>query len=327
MRLWREVLNPLLELYSDCLDISIQDNSATIDSYPAAFLLAELSPARYVLNEKNIGYHGNILALLRSASSSYIWFWSDDDDYDLLVVSDLISKLREGVLTADVILPPFSYSRNNQYRSSDSYPSPERLATSTVLSSGFVVRTNFEALLAAGYYPYVPLTSSLIIKIEPKPNESILVSYQENAWLHEVVMLSCASRTTTVELLYCKPFVFYEEAYDELGKPLKSGMSISCYHNNHIQLCLLRSIVFSEPSLYSEVTCWTGALLWLLQQKDKSINWSNKVSAELTLSLLGLLKGLQLKSHRLFFLSAAYIFLPSFVIRWLGEARHSRVEP
>jgi hypothetical protein len=323
LRLWREVLNPLLQLHPDILDISIQDNSVSTDLYPSTFLVAVSTSARYVLNGKNIGYHGNILALLRTASSRYIWFWSDDDDYDLLVVSDLISKLQEGVLTADVILPPFSYSRHKEYLSSHFFPSPERLATSAVLLNGYAVRTNFESLLEARYYPYVPLTSSLIIKIDPRPDENVLASHHENAWLHEVVMLSCASRATTIELLYCKPFVYYEESFDEHGKPLKSGMSISYYHDSYLKLCRLRSIVFNQKSLYSEVKCWTGTLLWLLQQKDNSVNWSNNYLAELRLSLSGLCKGLQLKSTRLISLSAAYLLLPSFAIRWLRRIRRS----
>jgi hypothetical protein len=36
-------------------------------------------PVHYYLNEKNIGYQGNILKLLRLARGNYIWFLSDDD--------------------------------------------------------------------------------------------------------------------------------------------------------------------------------------------------------------------------------------------------------
>jgi hypothetical protein len=323
--LWRDVLKPLHEVYPDFLDIFIQDNSVSVNSYPATFLSEVFSSAKYVLNEKNIGYHGNILALLRSATSQYIWFWSDDDDYDYAVVSDLIGNLVDGVLAADVILPPFSYSQKKTYLSSNAYPSFDKLSSSARIADGYAVRTDFESLLRAGCYPYVPLTSSLIIKIEPRPSGHILAACQQNAWLHEVVMLSCVNRSTTVDLVYCKPFVYYEETYDSHGQPLKSGMSISYYHDNHIQLCQLRSVVFSDESLFSEVGCWTGTLLWLLQQKDKSINWSNNFLVELRLAFLGLFMGIKLKSKRLFLLSLTYIFLPSSAIRWLRRRRASRM--
>jgi hypothetical protein len=65
LQLWREVLRPLHELYPDSLDIFIQDNSVSVNSYPATFLSEDFSSAKYILNEKNIGYHGNILALSR----------------------------------------------------------------------------------------------------------------------------------------------------------------------------------------------------------------------------------------------------------------------
>ena len=325
LQLWRVMLKPLLELYPDTLEVFIQDNSASVESYPATLLTGQFSTAKYVLNETNIGYHGNILALLRSATSKYIWFWSDDDDYDYAVVSDLIGKLAEGVLSADLILPPFSYSRSKSYLSSNSYPSFDKLSSSILIAGGYAVRTDFESLLSAGCYPYVPLTSSLIIKIDPRPREHILAACRQNAWLHEVVMLSCANSSTTVDLVYCKPFVYYEEMFDSHGQPLRSGMSISYYHDNYIQLCQLRSAVFDDESLFSEVGCWTGTLLWLLQQKDKSINWSNDALAELKLSFFGLLMALKLRSNRLFLLSLAYILLPSSAIRWLRRRRASRM--
>lgn len=322
--LCKQILLPIHNRYGRSVDIFVRDNSIGLVDYDFSFVSNLFWFADYGLNASNLSYHGNVQILFNLCTEySYVWILPDDDSYNLEVMFSIIDHISSNLFNADVILPPFSYTRRPNFISTNDFLKlfPPNLSTNNPLTS-YV--TTFDELLIHGVYPFIPLTSSFIFKKRLSLEAiQIIQEYSTNAWLHEVLMLSSVDRYSSIQILYCKPYVHYEEIYDTKNKPQKSGMSIEYFHENNLELKKLRSLVFNDKNLFDTCTCWRESVLWLIQDKDKSIAWSNNRMYSFRLACRALLYSVCVFDFWLFTLCACYIFIPSRLIRFIRRLRGS----
>ena len=322
--LCKQILLPIHNRYGRGVDILVRDNSIGLVDYDFSFVSNLFWFADYGLNPSNLSYHGNVQILYDlCAEYSYVWFLPDDDDYNLNVMFGIIDDILSDLLNADVILPPFSYTRRPEFISTNDLLklfSPD-LSSKNPLT-GYL--TSFDELLIRGTYPFIPLTSSFIFKKRLSLEAiQIIEKNSTNAWLHEVLMLSSVDRFSSIQILNCKPYVHYEEIYDTKNQPQISGMSIEYFHENNLKLKELRSLVFNDKNLFDKRTCWRESILWLIQDKDKSIAWSNNRPYSFRLACRAMLHSVGVFDFWLFTLCACYIFIPSRLIRFIRKLRGS----
>jgi len=315
-RLWETSLSPLLQLFGDEIEVIVRDNSADVPLYDSSSVKTLLSNCNYKLNDTNLGYHGNILELFNSAKGDYIWFWPDDDLYNLDSCSSIVSAILDGSISADLILPPFGFE-GADFTSTDRLIVEIDDSPSSYKNKILIYSVDFESILKHGSYPDLALTSSFILnRASTSFDNRILEENSENAWLHEVVVLAHVNRRSTVQVLKTKPYVYYNTGNGEL-----SDMSIDYFHDNNIARSLLRSRVFDLPALYSEEGCWLETLLWLIRAKDGSVNWSNNQESIKRLVRGALAISLSKKYPKLLFYSLSYLVLPHFVIKKIRAIR------
>ena len=320
-----EILKPIHERYRELVSICIRDNSIGLDGYDFEYIYNLFDFADYQLNDSNLEYHGNVLALYNLCQEgSYVWFFPDDDSYCLNSICRIIDSIISGELCADVILPPFSYTKRPTFISTSNLSTifaSDRDNNNTLANN---ISTSFDELLRHGRYPFIPLTSSFIFRKNTNRSTAKIISNNStNAWLHEVLMLAIACRSSTVQIVCCSPYVYYPETFDANNKPAKSGMTIEYFHDNNIALKKLRSLIFYEKSLYDPRECWRESLLWLIQDKDESIAWTNDRQYSQHLAYQALLFSILNFDLWLFSLCICFLFLPSSLIKFIRRIKGS----
>jgi len=325
VRLWQQTLFPIRERFGANIDIIVRDNSAGVTGYNSRAIQEIFDGEDYVLNEANINYHGNIARLFESCKlGSYVWFWPDDDIYCLESISCIIELILSGEITADIVLPPFSYLNRKGFKSTDNLSKSLSLPKSH--GSGYydINLTTFGEIIKSSSYPFIPLTSSFLFKKNgASSSNNIIKKYSNNAWLHEVVLLSESCASSSVQILSGPPYVLYNEIRHPDGTPVKCGMSIEYFHKNNIELCQLRANIFRDKSLFNLSACWRESILWLIQQKDGSISWSNGSLYSFRLALRALHIAIKYLDLRLLFLSISYLITPAYLITAIRKARGS----
>jgi glycosyltransferase involved in cell wall biosynthesis len=80
------------ELKKGSLSVIVQDNFSTDRSYEVAKEISMNSDSRILVerNDRNLGFHGNLLALVRRCKSNYIWFLGAGE---VIVVPSLVPLL------------------------------------------------------------------------------------------------------------------------------------------------------------------------------------------------------------------------------------------
>jgi hypothetical protein len=136
-------------------------------------------------------------------------------------------------------------------------------------------------------------------------------------------MLASVNRFSTIDILCAPPYVYYNEYYDANGLPHRSGMSIEYFHENNIRLKQLRADVLNTSNLYDLRESWRETMLWLVQDKDKSIAWTNSKSYSALLSFKALLYALRTLDIWLLIICVSYIFLPWRILRFIRTLRGS----
>jgi hypothetical protein len=323
-QLTRQTLLPIHDRYGSNVNIIVRDNSIGIKGYDAARISRLLSFADYRLNSENLEYHGNILELYDASSEgSYIWIFPDDDIYVNSSIFTIINSIISRTLCADVILPPFSYIRRPSFLSTESLLS-ELSSELASESSTIAHATTFCQMLSQNLYPYIPLTSSFIFKKKISSSTfDILRDNSSNAWFHEVLMLSSVNQSSTIDILRGPPYVYYNEPYDSNNMPHRSGMSIQYFHENNIKLKKLRSVVLNQSSLYNLRESWRESMLWLIQDKDKTIAWTNSKLYSVSLSLKAIFYALCTLDIWLLAISICFLFLPWRILRLIRRLRGS----
>ena len=87
----KNVVIPVANKYKLEIEIFIRDNTGKKNiKNPLDRDIKLPNNVDYLVNEKNLEYHGNIKTLLELATRKYIWFWGDDDYYDLKQVLKVI---------------------------------------------------------------------------------------------------------------------------------------------------------------------------------------------------------------------------------------------
>jgi len=325
------IVLPIYNRYGTDVDIFIRDNSIGVDAYDFSLVESLFTFADYKLNSSNLLYHGNVLALYDLCKEgSYVWILPDDDSYSLTSIFEIIDGILADHLNADVILPPFSYARNPSFISTQSILS---LFSYSSLQQSNLKRshlTTFDKLLSHNLYPYIPLTSSFIFRKRTSPHASeVIFTNLSNAWLHEVLMLSTVDRYSTIQIARCSPYVYYQEFFDTNNKPLKSGMSIEYFHYNNIALNRLRSTIFNDQALFDLRRCWRESLLWLIQDKDQSISWTNNTIYSHKLALRAIIISIRYLDLWLFTLCLSFLLVPARVIKLVRtyRGRHRAFTP
>lgn len=319
------ILLPIHKQFGNSVEIFVRDNSIGLEWYDFSLIEDLFSFADYHLNPSNLSYHGNVLTLFeRCQEDSYIWILPDDDSYNLTSIFRIIDAILSEELNADVILPPFSYVRNPNFISTKAITDilPATISREAHQISGPM--TTFDELLRHNLYPYIPLTSSFIFRKRSSRHAGRIISENStNAWLHEVLMLAAVDRFSSFQIVDCSPYVYYQETYDSNNKPLKSGMSIQYFHENNISLKRLRSVIFNEQKLFNPGTCWRETILWLIQDKDESIAWSNNSLYSYQLTFRATLFAIRRFDLWLLVLCICFLVLPSSTIKSIRHFRGS----
>ena len=87
----KNIVLPVANKYKNEVEFFIRDNTGINDIKKPLDQDLELPDnINYAVNQRNLEYHGNIKTLLQLANNKYIWFWGDDDFYDLKQVLKVI---------------------------------------------------------------------------------------------------------------------------------------------------------------------------------------------------------------------------------------------
>lgn len=311
--------------YGKDVDIFVRDNSIGLNGYDFSFVEDLFLFADYKLNASNLSYHGNVLELYNLChENSYIWIWPDDDSYVLSSIFNIIDSILSGSLDADVILPAFSYTRRPDFISTKAILEslPAQLLDQEDLTA--IYSTDFNELLSHSLYPYIPLTSSFIFKKQPTLLAShVIARNASNAWFHEVLMLASVDRFSSVQIIGGPPYVYYQEFYDSSNNPIRSGMNIEYFHENNIALNKLRAHIFNDKTLFNPRTCWRESVLWLVQDKDGTIAWTNNKIYSYKLVFRATLFSICNFDLWLFTLCICFLFVPSWMIKYVRRSRSS----
>lgn len=79
----------------DGVEVVVCDNSDDAAARSNQEVFAE-TDVRYCKNEKNLGFHGNLLRCIERASGQWLWIISDDDGVDQEAFSGFVQALKDG---------------------------------------------------------------------------------------------------------------------------------------------------------------------------------------------------------------------------------------
>ena len=256
----------------------------------------------YLVNEKNLEYHGNVNTLLRLATRKYIWFWGDDDYYDLKQVLKVIEFVLSKNQKYDGFLPCFSYLSDKSFNSNK------------VLGKG-LNSINLNNLFEKNKSPFALLSSCIFINKKVKLNPSEL----SNAWLHAIIFLKSFSPSSKLWISH-KPCIFYEAVSGEGSALEQRGITLNYYVDSALELikCQENYAGVCPPT---KVAFHKEVILWMVQHKARLIYWSFTEKDMFNYGIKGLLMFLKSFDFKLLFFSLILIFLPKRFIRLLYRIR------
>ena len=299
----KNVVIPVANEYKLEIEIFIRDNTGKKNiKNPLDRDIKLPDNVDYLVNEKNLEYHGNIQTLLELATRRYIWFWGDDDYYDLKQVLKVIKFVLSTKQNYEGFLPCFSYLSDKSFNSNKVLG---RDSNSITLNNLFEKNKS----------PFALLSSCIFVnkKIELNPNEL------SNAWLHAIIFLKSFSPISKLWVSHT-PSIFYEAVSSEGSALEQRGITLDYYVESALILskCQEKYAGVCPPS---KVAFQKEVVLWMVQHKARLIYWSFTEKDMFNYGIKGLLMFFSCFDFKLLFLSLILIFLPKRYIRLLYRIR------
>ena len=297
------VVIPIANKYKLEIEIFIRDNTGTKKiKNPLDKDIRLPENVNYLVNEKNLEYHGNIKTLLGLATRKYIWFWGDDDFYDLNQIIKVINLVLSNKHDYEGFLPCFSYLSDKSFNSNNS------------LGKGLNSIT-LNNLYKKNKSPFALLSSCIFINKNIKLNKNEL----SNAWLHAIIFLKSFSPTSELWISH-KPSIFYEAVSSEGTELEQRAITLNYYVDSAIELikCQCKYAGVSPPS---KIDFHKEVVLWMVQHKARLIYWSFTEKDMINYGIKGVYMFSRSLDFKLLFYSLILIFLPKKFIRLLYKIR------
>tara|TARA_Y100001968_G_scaffold331302_1_gene385551 strand:- start:3587 stop:4618 length:1032 start_codon:yes stop_codon:yes gene_type:complete len=303
LKLTKEIIIPVATRYKNHIEFFIRDNTGLENIvYPLDELLKLPVNVNYRVNEYNLLYHGNIKKLLDLANNKYIWFWGDDDNYDLNQIFYVLDNVIYSKIDYQAYLPGFSYCCDKTFNSN------------RVLGDDLKSIT-LEGLFRKNKAPFA-LISSLIFK-----NVPIQLNNRElsNAWLHAIIFLKSLSKSSNI-WINSKPTIFYESVSSEINGLEQRNITLDYYLNSTRDLINCQMIYAGVEPPTEEDIC-IDIVRWMIQHKGRLIYWSFYRKDIIFYGLKGIYYSIIKLNIKLGLLSMILLLLPKQGIRLLYRLR------
>lgn len=202
-KLYRDFLSRAAEDFQDTLEILVCDNSDQ-DAAQQNQELMRNGFVRYIKNERNLGFDGNIVQCFLQSSGEFVWIISDDDAVDYQAFKRFIGWVNKSPdCTANIVMLPFI--NNNRL-------------TNTRRDWGGEDSVALHAMLArAKQIPFI-LFSGAMVRVERAGLESrlqaIAKQFRGNDYIQCPLFLSLVdSRTASVDF-YDEPLQTYQADFN-----------------------------------------------------------------------------------------------------------------
>lgn len=299
LRMSRELLAPLKAKYSGCIHFVIRDNTDTAShkGYPYRQIEDALSFCDYKMNNGDIGFARSIREIVSVLNSSeYIWLWSDNDNYDIEVVSKIIDFILIDSNATNLFLLPYSHS----YKPSQILPklnlSSLRHNKSEYLDLQ-VIETDMQSLKDIDKKIDLCLLSCFIYKhkVINKGVEKIMCD-SDYLWPHALYVLSGLDQYSKVSIIKCEPFTIYE---DSPNPNVISGVTVDRFIRSKL---LEKSLVFGwlgKEKKESIEEIYMQAVRWLGKERLEEIYWSTKYWSSIKILICAVLTGVYYRNLKL----------------------------
>lgn len=263
---------------------------------------------KYFCNEKNIGYDGNIDAIVQKASGKYVWFLGCGEKVKHDSLLRLIGKLNNGIEYTNILLDFDIYDeRKNTVTDKKIFK-----FENDILLEG---KNNFE------YNKYGPAVSSNIVNKEFWLNV-IEKPFVVNGWCHiERILNMIALHENSKTLLLTNPyFTLYREKNGWWTKPNSYLLLLLLLHVKVIRSMI--NIGFSKEVVHSlELKQSRIALLMaIVQSKEYGMKVNKKILVDMA-ELFRYDYFFWLLTFPLLILPNKMIFIPRFCFRTFNKTK------
>lgn len=285
--LYEGFLRGVANAHSDSVEILISDNSTKehADINEALFYMA---PVRYVRNNGNLGYAGNLIQCAELCTGEFIWIISDDDPIIAEAFDDLLATISDAGAALDCVFIP--YFNENIYG--------DRLVVNRV--GDWKNAPRLGQLLKQGPVPFT-LLSSAVVRVD-RTALDLVRRHSQNDYLHTILFLAMMRDDSQIVYFY-RPMIDYKRNYDFPCSVVRMADSM----REVLDLIAAKFAIKKSAKRDHE-----GWLLWLLHEKGGLYSFRS-VKADLAIMRKRTLSNPTAKALVLLVLVQA----PRWLVRWL----------
>ena len=293
----KNIVLPVAKKYKRKVEFFIRDNTGINDiKNPLDQDLELPDNVNYAVNQRNLEYHGNIKTLLKLANNKYIWFWGDDDFYDLKEVLKVIKVVLDNKKNYEAFLPCFSYLSEKGFKSN-------------IILGSQNDEIKLNELFRKNRDPFSLLSSLIFLN----KNLAIRKNELSNAWLHAIIFLRSLSPDSRLWIGH-NPCIYYEAIASGNEELEQRGITLKYYVESALQIMKYQE-KYGGIKPPSKSTFHKEVVLWMIQHKGRLIYWSFTNKDMLTYGIKGILISILNFDIKLFLLSIILLLFPRKLIR------------